>query len=142
MFKKIFADANVILDIFDNTRPFSKFSIKAINYLLSNNANLLTSSDLITTVYYVLSRKDRKIALNAVKLSLDYFNLISFSNLEIEKTIKLMETDKTYNDLEDTLQYILAKNNRCEMILSNDNNFSSKDIKIATTEEFCEIYKI
>ena len=142
MFKKIFADANVILDIFDNTRPFSKFSIKAVNYLLSDNANLLTSSDLITTVYYVLSKKDRNIALNAVKLSLDYFNLISFSNLEIEKTIKLVENDKTYNDLEDTLQYILAKNNGCEMILSNDNNFSSKDIKIATTKEFCGIYKI
>ncbi|MCL4322692.1 MAG: PIN domain-containing protein [Deltaproteobacteria bacterium] len=140
MFKKVFIDANVILDIFDNSRSFSKYSIETISYLLTNSAQLFTSSDLITTVYYILSKKNKNIALKSIKLSLDYLDLIPFSNFETAKAIKLMEADKSYKDFEDTLQYVLAKKNKCEIILSNDNNFYGKDIEIATTEKFCKIY--
>jgi hypothetical protein len=142
MFKKVFIDANVILDVFDNTRVCSKYSIEAVNYLLNGDAQLLTSSDLITTVYYILSKKDKKIALKSIKLSLDYFLLIPFSNIETENVIKLMERDKYYKDFEDTLQYVLAKRNKCEFILSNDNNFPNKDIDVMTAEKFCKTYII
>ena len=140
MFKKVFIDANVILDIFDNTRVFSKYSIEAVNYLLNGDVQLLTSSDLITTVYYILSKKDKKLALKSIKLSIDYFLLIPFSNAETENVIKLMERDKYYKDFEDTLQYVLAKRDKCEFILSNDNNFPHKDIDVITTEKFCKTY--
>jgi hypothetical protein len=140
MFKKVFVDGNVILDIFDNSRCFSSYSIKTIDYLLSNNVRLLTSGDLITTIYYVLAKNNKNTAFESVKLAVNYFDLISFSNLEILKTIKLMETDKNYQDFEDALQYTLAKINRCDIILSNDDGFVSKDIKTLKTESFCKTY--
>jgi hypothetical protein len=140
MFKKVFVDANVILDIFDNSRRFSSYSIKAIDYLLSKNVRLLTSGDLITTIYYVLAKNNKNTAFESVKLAVNYFDLISFSNPEILKTIKLMETDKNYQDFEDALQYILAKINKCDIILSNDSGFVGKDIKILNTGSFCKIY--
>ncbi len=49
-----------------------------------------------------------------------------------------MLQDKEYKDLEDTLQYLLAKKQKCEIILSNDKNFVSKDIEILDTKEFFE----
>jgi len=52
-----------------------------------------------------------------------------------------MEKDKNFKDLEDTLQYVLAKENECDLILSNDNNFYSPDIKIINTKEFSEKIK-
>ena len=49
-----------------------------------------------------------------------------------------MEKDKNFKDLEDTLQYVLAKENECDLILSNDNSFYSPDIKIISTKEFLD----
>ena len=60
------------------------------------------------------------------------------ANKEIEDVCKLMLKDKEYQDLEDTLQYILAKKQNCDLIISNDKNFISKDIPVITSKEFYE----
>lgn len=51
-----------------------------------------------------------------------------------------MLEDSVYIDLEDTIQYVMAKKHNCEIIISNDKNFVSKEIKILTSEEFCKEY--
>jgi predicted nucleic acid-binding protein len=58
-YKKVFVDGNVILDYFLKDRPFGKYSEKAIDYLVENNIYLLTSCDLITTVYLLCSKQKR-----------------------------------------------------------------------------------
>jgi len=103
-FKKVFVDGNVIIDIFDGKRPNHEYSVKAIYTLLSNNVELLTSSDLITTVYYVLSKIDKTKALSNIEKVIDIFIAIPFGNEEVKKAISLMEKDKNFKDLEDTLQ--------------------------------------
>ena len=107
-FRKIFVDGNVIIDIFEENRPYHEYSVKAIHMLISNDVALLTSSDLITTIYYVLSKVNKQKALSDIKQIIDIFALIPFTKEEIEKSIKLMENDKNFKDLEDTLQYVLA----------------------------------
>ena len=47
-----------------------------------------------------------------------------------------MTEDSDYKDLEDTLQYILAKKYNCDLIVSNNESFVSKDIKTLTSKEF------
>ncbi|WP_245960298.1 PIN domain-containing protein [Hydrogenothermus marinus] len=56
-----------------------------------------------------------------------------FSNEEVEEAITLMEKNPKSKDLEDTLQYTLAKNNKCNIILTNDENFYSPDIETYTS---------
>ena len=135
-YKRVFVDGNVILDYFLKNRPFSKYSEKAIDYLVENNANLLTSCDLITTVYYVLSKDDKTQALYNIQDATNFFYIIPFSNYETKEAIKLILKDKNFKDLEDTLQYVLAKENECDLILSNDEDFYSPDIKVINTKEF------
>jgi len=137
-YKKVFVDGNVILDYFLKDRPFSKYSEKAIDYLVENNIYLLTSCDLITTVYYVLSKEDKLQALLNIKDATEFFYIIPFSNYETQKAIKLMQRDRNFKDLEDTLQYVLAKENECDLIISNDKDFYSPDIKVISTKEFME----
>jgi len=48
-----------------------------------------------------------------------------------------MIQDSSYSDLEDTIQYILAKKLKCDFIISNDKNFISKDIKLLSSEKIC-----
>ena len=51
-----------------------------------------------------------------------------------------MLEDNDYTDLEDTIQYGMAKKYNCELIISNDKNFVAKDMKILSSEEFCKEY--
>jgi len=139
-YKRVFVDGNVILDYFLKDRPFSKYSEKVIDYLVENDVNLLTSCDLITTVYYVLSKKDKTEAMLNIKDAAELFYIIPFSNEETKKAIELMERDKNFKDLEDTLQYVLAKENQCDLIISNDENFFSPDIKVVSTKELVETF--
>ncbi len=135
--KKVFVDANVIIDTFDETREESDKSVKTIRYLLSQEEiELYTSCDLITTVYYVLRKKYGNRALYDIEDSLDVYSLIPFSNYEVQEAVNLMKENMNFKDLEDTLQYVLAKKEGCDLILTNDKNFYSPDIKTISTSEF------
>jgi predicted nucleic acid-binding protein len=63
--------------------------------------------------------------------------VIEFSNMEVEETCKLMMDEKRFVDLEDTLQFVMAKKYDCDLIISNDKNFASLEIPVLSSEEFC-----
>lgn len=140
--KKVFVDGNVMIDLFDESRTNHKFSVKAIYFLLREEVKLMTSSDLITTVWYVLHKVNKKKALSDIKKVIEIFNIIPFGKEELNYAISLMERDKNFRDLEDTLQYALAKNEGCELILSNDEDFYSPDLEVLNTKEFCKRWRI
>ena len=141
MFKKVFIDANIFLDTFDPDRIEHRNSFTTYEYILKNrNITMFTSCDLITTVYYVNSKKDKKRALlNIIGIN-KTLKVIEFSNKEIEETCNLMLEDEDYTDLEDTIQYVMAKKYECDLIISNDKNFISKDIELISSEIFCSRY--
>jgi|GEM_PF-188814 len=155
---KIFIDANILLDIFNNERPFYGYSLAFYEYALKRQYPLFTSCDLITTIYYINSKKDKSQALLNIQDTNKTLKVIEFSNKEIEETCNLMLEDSKYlelnsdtlvskekvgyKDLEDTIQYIMAKKQQCDLIISNDKNFVSKDIKILSSEEFCKLHNI
>jgi len=134
--KKVFVDANVIIDMFDKSRENCIIANRIMNYCVDREIELYTSCDLVTTVYYVLSKKGKKKALEDVKAASDIFELIPFTNEDLNGAIYLMEKDKNFKDLEDTLQYVLAKKAECDLILTNDKRFYSPDIKTFSTKQF------
>ena len=135
-YRKVFVDANVLIDFFDTNRPLRKFSLEALQVLLKNGVELYTSCDLITTVYYVLRKKFGKEALAFVTRLNKMCFVISFSNEEVEMAIELMRNNPKFGDLEDTLQYVLAKKEGCDLILSNDKGFYSPEIEVLDVKKF------
>lgn len=135
---RVFLDANIILDTFSDNRINHKYSKLLYEYLLINKFSLFTSCDLITTIYYIDSKFNKKQALLNIQAINKTLKVIEFSNKEIEECCSLMLEDDDYEDLEDTIQYIMAKKEQCDLIISNDKNFVSKDIKLLTSEEFCK----
>ena len=133
---KVFIDANIFIDIFNADKPLHKYSLETYKYLIKNECLICTSCDLITTVYYIDSKRDKNQALLNVQNLIKTLNVIDFSNKEIEEACKLMLKDKNYQDLEDTLQYILAKKQNCDLIISNDEKFVSNNIRLMTSKEF------
>ena len=138
MSKKIFIDANIIIDFFDPTRSSYKESALFYEYVLNNKYSLFTSCDIITTLYYIDSKKYKEKTLTKILDISKTLKIIEFSNKEVEQTCELMIEDKDYTDLEDTIQYVLAKKLECELIISNDKKFISKDIKLQSSKEFCK----
>ena len=139
MYKKVFLDANIIVDVYDNKRPFSKESKQIIAALLDDeNIQLYTSCDIITTLYYVLSKHDKEKTLDIIIEVNEWCNVIEFGNKEIRECCTLMKNDTKYKDLEDTIQYIMAQKISADLILSNDKGFMSDKIEILSSQNFLE----
>ncbi len=142
MYKNIFLDANILLDYADKDRKFHDASTKCIEFCLQQNIDLYTSCDLITTIYYVVSKQNKIKALEEVQRINNFCHVIEFSNTDIDKTCNLMLQDSDYQDLEDTVQYLLAKKSKCDLIVSNDEKFISKSIKLISSSDFCNQYNL
>ncbi|CAA6801354.1 MAG: Ribonuclease [uncultured Sulfurovum sp.] len=136
--KKIFLDANVLIDILDNTRPTSSESAKIYEVLVRGveKYKLFTSCDLLTTVYY-FTRKPlgQAMALHKIKKLNQIITVIEFGNKEVDEAIILMERNDKYKDLEDTIQYVMARKEGCDYIITNDKAFASGDVPVLSSEE-------
>jgi len=140
--KNVFIDGNIFIDANDPTRNTYEQSYKIIPYLLNQNAKIYTSCDLITTIYYILSKKDKNHALDSIERLNKICEVIEFSNKELLQTTKLMRENEKFKDLEDTIQYALALNTNCDCIISNDKEFYSPEIKLFSSDRFIEKFGI
>jgi len=136
MYNSIFIDANIWLDYLDNTRMNHAYSKESIDYCLSQNIQLSSSCDIVTTLYYINSKFHKKNALSNIEKINTVCKVIDFSNHEVTLTCNLMNKDTDYHDLEDTLQYILAQKEQCDLIISNDRKFTSKELALMSSENF------
>ncbi len=135
---KVFIDANIFVDILHTDRTHHQSSIEAYRYLIKHEATILTSCDLMTTIYYLDAKRDKRQALFNIKKIAETLRIINFSNEELDEVCQLMIDDASFSDLEDTLQYLLAKKHGCDLILSNDKGFVSKEIALYDTVAFCQ----
>ena len=143
MYENVFIDVNIWVDIFDQTRPFSRDSIRGVKYILGlETANLFTSCDVITTLYYLLSKKGKDIAFDAIEYVNTISTVVEFGNTEVTKSCRLMKQNRDFTDLEDTIQYVMAKKVKADLILSNDKGFVSDGIEVMNTEDFCKRMKL
>ena len=94
MSKKVFLDANILLDKFDDKRLFSLYSSRVYEFLLLNEYDIFTSCDIITTLYYVGSKIDKKKTLLNIQNINKTLKVVEFSNKEIEHTCDLMNEDR------------------------------------------------
>ncbi len=137
--KKIFFDANVFNDIFDENRKRHKVSKSSLVYALEHDIAVCTSCDIVTNIYYVTSKYTSKAkALEALSLLKEAVEIIPFAEKELSVTIELMQNDADYTDMEDTIQYILALQENCDIIITNDKKFVSKKVVCMSADEFCK----
>lgn len=137
---KIFLDANVFIGYLDKNNHYFKSCDAFFTMADQKDIDFYTSCDLITTVYYVLKKKNKQQTLKAISEINKICKIVEFGNQAVEKAIKLMQSDGDYNDLEDTIQYILAQKSGCDLIVSNDKNFTAKGVRLLSTTEFVNEY--
>ena len=139
--KNVFFDANIFNDIFDNSRLTHTISKEAFAKAMQRKMKLYTSCDIATNIYYITAKYTTKEnALNALEYVKNIAEIIPFGEKELTQTIALMRADAEYKDFEDTIQYILALNTKCNVIVTNDKRFVSKEIECLSSEAFVKKY--
>ena len=138
---RVFFDANIFNDIFDNSRHTHAISKEAFAKAMQSKMKLYTSCDIATNIYYITAKYTTKAnALNALEYVKNIAHIIPFGEKELSETITLMRNDADYKDFEDSIQYILAHNTRCDVIVTNDKRFVSKEIECLSAEAFVKKY--
>ena len=131
--KKIFLDANIILDFLNQSRTDHKKAKELIYYLELEDYDIIISEDMITNIYYI--NKDKQKVLSFINnVMLENWHIVSFGVDVIKKATEFCIKNNT--DLEDTLQCFCAKENNCTIFLTSDKKFIDCGIKIQTYSEF------
>jgi len=142
-YRHVFVDTNVLLDLYDTSRPFARHSRIAIQYLLENeDVSLYTSCDIITTLYYVYAKKNKEKALDHIIEVNQWCTVIEFGNKDVAQSCQRMKTNPKFTDLEDTIQFIMAQKIEADLILSNDGGFFSEGIEVMDTKTYCTHAKL
>jgi predicted nucleic acid-binding protein len=131
--KKVFIDANIILDLLDSTRTCHSISKKVFEDLIDQNLQIVISEDILTTIYYIV--KNKRAVLEFFEIITDQWEIVSFGNLTIVDAINLCKEDSSL-DFEDVIQSLSAKESGCSLIITNDRNFFSCGVPIMGAEEF------
>ncbi len=139
---KLFLDTNIILDVLDTERPFSKESQILFGLIEAENVIAYFSESVITTTDYILIKKiARTQRINIINDLLKLVTVIECTNSIVQNAIIKNETD-----IEDAILYELANNQKLDYFITNNKHalkkLASKKLPIVSTKEFLRILKV
>ena len=123
---KVFLDTNIFLDLildrdgYKNTKKI--FKCDFINFFIADIT--------LINIDYIAKKQ-----VNNIREFLEYINS-NFVVLGANNSSFKSALDIENKDLEDNVQYFLALEENCDYIVTNDNSFLKKDIKVISSEDF------
>ena len=141
MATKLFLDTNIILDILDRERPFSKEAEVLFKFIEDGTFAAFFSESVITTTDYVLIKKFTNV--QRVSILTDLLKLVTI--IECSNRIVRNALLKSA-DVEDAILYELALTEKLEYFITNDkqalNKLATKKLPIVTTKDFLQLLKV
>jgi predicted nucleic acid-binding protein len=130
--KRVFLDTNVVLDMLDGSRPNGDGIGELSKRLIVDGYVVVISEDMLSTIFYV--HKDKRKTLEFLKVISKRWIISTFGKDVIKKAIDLSFENNL--DLEDVLQCLCAKENGCDILITNDKKFYDCGIRRVTVKEF------
>ena len=131
---KLFLDTNIFLDLLFK-REFYNEALEILNAIEKGRFSGYILDITILNIDYV-AKKQLKNIKEFIKLLSDTFEIVGADNEIIQKAL-LLENE----DFEDSVQYIVAKNLNCDVIITNDKGFiKSSNVEILSSKQFFEKY--
>lgn len=135
---RVYLDTNVVADIIDSSRKNHKISLDILEYLVVKNYKICVSEDMLSTLYYILENKKETLECFLNLIFVDW-EIVSFGMNTIKEATKLALSDNL--DLEDALQCLCAKENKCAILITNDKKFYKCGLEIVSSNEFLKEIK-
>jgi predicted nucleic acid-binding protein len=130
---KIFIDTNIFLDLILKREmyPYSLIIFNAIDQKMIEGVILDIT---ILNIDYIASKQAKNIKEFLLTVN-NTFTVEGASNLLIKEALEIEN-----NDLEDNLQYVIAKKSKVDLIVTNDKRFYKDSLKTMTSKEFVKGY--
>ncbi len=134
--KRVFVDTNVIIDILGKRINFYEQAQDLFTYALDNKIELYVSTLSFANTHYILSEQLKK---PKVRNTLRKFKtLVTVATFD-DKILELSLGDE-YKDFEDGIQYFIALENSCDVIVTrNKRDFKNSQIPILSPIEYLNI---
>ena len=130
---KVFIDTNIFLDLILK-REYYKEAMLIFNAIEKQLFIGYIADITILNIDYIAKKQIKNIK-EFLSILNQTFIINGASNDMIAQALKIQN-----NDLEDNIQYLIAKQNNCDIIITNNQNFYSKDIKTVNSIEFKQRY--
>jgi len=133
MIKKVFIDSDIIIDLLANRGAFYNYAAKIFTLAFEKKVELYTTALVLANVFYIL----RKLKGNEeTKRKLRELRLL-IRILPVNENSVDMALNSKFNDFEDGIQYMTAKENKIMTIVTrNTKDYRVQDIIIQTSQEF------
>jgi len=133
--KKLFFDANIILDMIDSDRGNVQKARELVYNALMKDIMLYTSCDILSNVYYVARKKlEKGILIEEMLRILEIFDIVAIDKVLAKNALLANKTDVSL-DFEDLLQSHCAETTECELIVTNDKKFVKGKVKHLSLDE-------
>ena len=135
---KIFLDANILVAVLNKEYPIFSYAARIVSLANNKKFSVYTSPICLAIAFYFAEKKSGT-SLAKEKINLLVQNLLITKMDGKEVTAAL--NNKKVNDFEDGLEYYAAKNNNCEVIITEDkNDFYFSEIEVLGSKDFLEKY--
>ncbi len=129
----IFLDTDIIIDFLGDRRPFSKFAAQIFVGAHNGKFRLHTSSNSVTTAYYILSKNvDDKKARSLITDLLDFIQVIPVTEKILRHAL-----NSDFSDFEDAVQHYSALTiDKIKFIITrNLRDYKKSQIKAISPEQ-------
>jgi len=129
MIKRVFFDANIILDMIDSDRGNVENVRKLVYNALVKELTLYTSCDILSNIYYVARKKlDKETLVKEMLNILEIFEIVAIDKALAKKVLLENQVNHAL-DFEDLLQRQCAEVTQCDLIVTNDKKFVKGEVK-------------
>ena len=137
---RIFADTNVLFDIFAQREPFKESSYKLMIMQMFDDVEIWTAPQSYLNVFYVLKKaQSASDVQKALFASLEHVNICTTGHADVQAALQA-----GWDDVEDALIALSCKNLAADYLLTRDEKqegFKHMDIPSLTPEEFLEMWE-
>ena len=133
---KIFLDTNIIIDLVLNRHPWVRYELVLLELSRQKKLSLAVSDISFLNLAYAVRKVMSPDEIYAAMTDLlKYMNVAAAGESVIRSAVSLR-----WKDMEDCVQYLTARNEGADYIITRDlTGFSSSDIPVMTPVEFLSI---
>jgi len=125
--ESVFLDTNIVADMIDAERERHIDSVRLLESLVKRQVRIVISEDMITTLFYI--SQDKKATLEfLLHVVYPLWSVVPYGMVLIREATDTALREKS--DLEDTLQCLCAKNERCAIVITEDQGFVECGVRV------------
>lgn len=126
---------NVLIDFLCKREPFYENAKKVFALGLLGKHELVVSALTVADTMYVARKYDRSKVSEGLKSMFEFISVVDFTGSAAKEAIAI-----GWNDYEDSIQYITAKEAGCSCIVTrNEKDFKKSSLAVCSPEKFINL---